>query len=200
MSNSKFLITVAMAFGVAGCNSMGTSNTSMYSIHQPVVQRTNYALDVSTGSGGLTDSERVRTAQWFEALDLRYGDRVAIDYGDNYFDPAVRNDVGQLAAEHGILVEDKAPITQGAVVPGTARVVVSRSSASVPSCPDWSTNSDANYNSSNHSNHGCSINSNLAAMIADPEDLVRGREKTSLDDASGTAAINALRTKQKGDN
>jgi pilus assembly protein CpaD len=78
------------------------------------------------------------------------------------------------------------------------RVVVTRSKASVPSCPDWSTNREYNYNASNHSNYGCSINSNLAAMIADPEDLVRGRENKKLDSNSGKKAVDAYRTKTGG--
>jgi pilus assembly protein CpaD len=78
------------------------------------------------------------------------------------------------------------------------RVIVTRSTASVPSCPDWSTSSDANYNSGNHSNHGCAINSNIAAMIADPEDLVRGRDSRKLDNNSGKKAVDAYRAKTGG--
>jgi pilus assembly protein CpaD len=37
------------------------------------------------------------------------------------------------------------------------------------------------------SNFGCAVNSNLAAMIADPIDLVHGREGTGVGD-SATAA------------
>jgi pilus assembly protein CpaD len=32
------------------------------------------------------------------------------------------------------------------------------------------------------SNYGCAVNSNLAAMIANPEDLVHGREGASVTD------------------
>jgi pilus assembly protein CpaD len=54
------------------------TNRSLYSMNQPVVERTNYTFDVSTGAGGLTYAEQRRLAGWFEAMDLRYGDRIAL--------------------------------------------------------------------------------------------------------------------------
>ena len=57
---------------------------------------------------------------------------------------------------------------------GTARVVISRTTASVPSCPNWSAKSDVNLNNAASSNYGCATNSNLAAMVSNPDDLVRG--------------------------
>jgi pilus biogenesis lipoprotein CpaD len=40
-------------------------------------------------------------------------------------------------------------------------------------CPDW-TRPGANYLNSMHTNYGCAYNKNLAAMVANPEDLERG--------------------------
>ncbi len=199
MRNMKFLITVSLSFALAGCGSLG-NNTSMYSAHQPVVERTNYAIDVNVDGNGIPVGEQRRMGEWFDALQLGYGDRVSIDYGSGYASAAAQKLVSAAAADRGILVSDTAPVTSGQVVPGTIRVVVTRSKASVPSCPNWSTTSDSNFNSSNHSNYGCSTNSNLAAMVADPEDLVRGRENKKLDSNSGTKAVNAHRTKTTGGN
>jgi type IV pilus biogenesis protein CpaD/CtpE len=52
--------------------------------------------------------------------------------------------------------------------------VVSATKAEVPGCPDWSSQKKNSTNITD-ANYGCSINSNLAAMIADPQDLLRGR-------------------------
>ena len=54
--------------------------------------------------------------------------------------------------------------------PGQARVVITRSTASVPGCPDWSVKTEANYNNATSPGFGCGVNSNLAAMIANPAD------------------------------
>jgi pilus assembly protein CpaD len=119
-------------------------------------------------------------------MKLGFGDRVAIDYGDGYGNAAAKQAVANLAGKYGMLLSDTAPVTAGDVAPGTVRIVVTRSSASVPNCPNWSKTTEANYNTSNHPNYGCAVNSNLAAMVADPEDLVRGRESTPENSRGGS--------------
>ena len=151
--------------------------------------------------GGETTTEmQVRMVEWLDALKLGYGDRVAVDYGSSYVNADAQSAIAEATADRGILLGDTAPVTSGQVVPGTVRVIVTRSTASVPSCPDWSSSGDSNFNTNNHSNYGCSINSNLAAMIADPEDLVRGRDNKPLDKNSGKNAVNAYRAKTNGGN
>jgi len=45
------------------------------------------------------------------------------------------------------------------------------------------------------SNYGCSMNANLAAMVANPEDLIHGREGTGIGDtATGAKAVQFYRT------
>lgn len=200
MRNMKFLTAAATSLALAGCaGTLGSSsNTSMYSVHQPVVERTNYAIDLNSDGGSLSTAEQARLSEWFDALQLGYGDRVSIDYGSGYPSSVTSNMVASVAADRGIVIDGTAPVTAGQIAPGMLRIVVTRSKASVPSCPDWSTNHDRNYNGSNHSNHGCSTNSNLAAMIADPEDLVRGRENKKLDSNSGKKAVDAYRAKTGG--
>ena len=164
-------IALSLGLSVAACGGMPT-NQSLYSTKQPVVERTNYTLDVNTGSGGLSIPEQQRLAGWFEAMDLRYGDRVSIE--DPMMSRATKDSVAELAKRHGILLSDGAPVTSGYVQPGAARVVITRSSASVPGCPDWSVSSEMNYTNGTHPGYGCAVNSNMAAMVADPEDLVNG--------------------------
>jgi pilus assembly protein CpaD len=199
MRNMKILMAAAAGVTLAGCaaNSLGTPNTSMYSVHQPVVERTNFAIDLAS-SGGLSSVEQGRLSDWFDALRLRYGDRVSVDYGSGGSVPAIEGAVARAAADRGLTIDGPAPVTSGQVAPGMIRVVVTRSSASVPSCPDFSVDHDRNYNASNHSNYGCSVNSNLAAMIADPEDLVRGRDNKRLDANSGKNAVAGYRAKTGG--
>lgn len=200
MRNTKFLIAAVFSVTLAGCaaNSLGTTNTSMYSVHQPVVERTTYEIDIASNGTSIDAVEQVRLADWFDALQLGYGDRVAIDYGTGYSSKSATATVAKIAAERGILLQDVAPVTPGQVAPGSLRVVVTQSKASVPSCPDWSTDHDRNYNASNHSNFGCATNSNLAAMVADPEDLVGGRKNQKLDSNSGKKAVDTYRAKTGG--
>ena len=152
------------------------TNTSLYSLKQPVVERTNFTMDVNTNRSGLSIAEQQRLNGWFETMDLRYGDRVAIE--DPSSNPAVSEAVNELAGRYGLIVSEVAPTTSGVLAPGQARVVITRSSASVPGCPDWSAQSDANYLNASSPGYGCAVNSNLAAMIANPEDLLEGQSGT----------------------
>ncbi len=171
--NFAGLLTLSVGLSLAACGGM-PQNATLYSTKQPVVERTNYTFDVQTDRSGLSIPEQQRLAGWFAAMDLRYGDRVAIE--DPMMSPATKEAISSLAGRHGILITEGAPVTTGYVQPGFARVVLTRSSASVPGCPDWSVQSDMNYTNGTHPGYGCAINSNLAAMVADPEDLVAGDE------------------------
>lgn len=186
-------LALALGLALAGCGGVPT-NRSMNSVHQPVVERVDYTLDVNTSGSGLAYGEQGRVAEWFDALDLKYGDRITID--DPSGSPATRSTVEALASRHGILLGGQpAPQTADYVAAGTARVIVTRSKASVPGCPDWSTKSDFNPNNGLSGNYGCATNVNLAAMIANPEDLIRGAEDTGATSAAtATKAINAYRT------
>jgi pilus assembly protein CpaD len=169
--------SLALSLGLllAGCGGMPT-NRSMNSVHQPVVERVNYTLDVRTDGSGLGSGEQGRLAGWFEAMGLKYGDRVFVE--DPSGNPAVRSAVEAVAGRYGLTLADGAPVTDGYVEGGNARIVVARSKASVPGCPDWSARSDFNPNNGLTSNYGCATNANLAAMVANPEDLVHGAEST----------------------
>ena len=185
-------IALSLGLAVAGCGGMAT-NTSLYSVKQPVVERTNFTLDVNTNPSGLTISEQQRVNGWFETMDLRYGDRVTIE--DPASNPAVADAVSEPAGRYGLIVNGVAPTTAGALAPGQARVVITRSTAAVPGCPDWSAKSDMNYNNGTSPNFGCAVNSNLAAMVANPEDLITGQTGTGTTVVStGTKAIDSYRS------
>ena len=187
----KMVVAAALGLALAGCGGMATNNT-LYSTKQPVIERQSFSLDVSTISSGLPVSEQARLNGWFEAMDLRYGDRVAIE--DPGANPAVTNAVNDLAGRYGIIVSDTAPTTTGFLQPGEARVVITRSTASVPGCPDWSKQSDMNYLNATSPGYGCASNSNLAAMVANPEDLLEGQKGESETlVATGNKAITTYR-------
>ncbi|RNJ62123.1 MAG: pilus assembly protein CpaD [Porphyrobacter sp. IPPAS B-1204] len=191
---AKLALALALGLGLAGCGGMPT-NSALYSVKQPVVQRTNMTLDVTTTTAGLPISEQQRINGWFETMDLRYGDRVAIENPSQ--NPAVTNAVRDLAARYGLMLSDTAPVTPGFIQPGQARVVITRATASVPGCPDWSAKSDMNYTNGISPNYGCAVNSNLAAMVADPQDLIEGKKGASETViATSNKAISTYRDKE----
>ncbi|MAK99957.1 MAG: pilus assembly protein CpaD [Citromicrobium sp.] len=199
MTNTKrlgvALIASTLALSLSACG--GPMNHSLYSTAQPVVERTHYTFDLVGGPGGPSIPEQRRLAGWFEALNLKYGDRVSIETDGT--DPATVTAVGKIVDRYGLALSEHAPITEGFVEPGRTRVVVTRSVATVPGCPDWSDDYDGNYANATSRNYGCATNSNLAAMVANPEDLVRGQEvEGNAVITKSNSAIEAYRSGSNG--
>ena len=185
---------------LAGCATDGNgdvrsawdANRTLSSENQPVVERTNYVLDLAASGNGLPSGEADRLVAWFDSLQLRYGDRVFLE--DAYASGGVRSDVANIAGYYGLILSEGAPISAGSVNPGSVRVIVTRASASVPGCPNWRQGGLTGAVVSTESNFGCATNSNLAAMIANPDDLALGRENMPTGDPrTATKAIKSYR-------
>jgi pilus assembly protein CpaD len=161
----------ALGLSLSACG--GTSNQGLESAHQPVVSRTDFVYDVNDGMGAQGSQ---RLAAWFESLSVGFGDRISVD--DPTGNPSNRTLVAAAASRFGLIVQDTAPVTQGEITPGSFRVVVSRTKADVPGCPDWSRSSVGNYTGDAPSNFGCATNANLAATIANPNDLIGDGHQT----------------------
>jgi len=178
---SKFLL-IALGSALAGCQTNPAGHDiparGFASVNVPVVTSADYVFDAAAPGGALTPSEGDRLNGWFQGLDLGYGDTVYVDGNA----PAARAQVGAIAGRYGMFVAPGAPVTAGMVQPGSVRVIVARRRAVVPGCPNWSVPSQPDWDNKTMSNYGCAINSNLAAMIANPEDLVHGREGASVTD------------------
>ena len=165
------------------------------SIHQPVVERTDFVFDARVENARLPMFEQGRLIGWFDAMSLGYGDRVSIADGESA-NRAVRETVANLVARYGLLLAGDAPANVGNVGTGRVRLVISRATAHVPGCPNWSDRSEIDYNNRTGSGYGCAVNSNLAMMVADPIDLVEGRSSRSdLRVATGNRAIRTYQDK-----
>jgi pilus assembly protein CpaD len=190
---SKFgLLLLATVLAGCGYTPHDQPDRGVEPVNVPVVTRADYVFDAAAPGGMLAPSEKARLDAWFRGLDLGYGDSI---YVDASYAGAARFDVAQVAGNYGMMVQPGAPVTAGAVPNGTVRVIVSRTRAEVPGCPNWSRPSNPNFNNRTMSNFGCGVNSNLAAMIANPEDLVHGREGAAVvDPNTGTKAVNLYRS------
>lgn len=190
-------IITGVSLSLAACGST-TANRSVYSERQPVVSKANFVLDLNAGAGGLSTAEQNRLSGWLDALELGYGDRVSIDDPGYTTSPAAKEAVENIVADYGLLVSDQAPVTEGYVPAGLMRVVVTRTTASVPGCPDYSYRSHTDFQVRTSENYGCGTNSTLSAMMANPEDLVRGENAEGEDQSRASKAIRAYRDKNVG--
>ena len=191
-SQTAFAAAIALSLSLTACGDPRTSNHSLYSVAQPVVEHHAFTLDLAAGDNGLPISEQRRLNDWFETLDLRYGDRIGLDGQPS--SGSVRRDVGAIAARYGMLLSDGAPVTEGYVAPGNVRVVVTRARAYVPNCPNWGHQFRTTIGNETADGYGCAVNGNIAAMVADPEHLLHGAQGTGETVVmSGTKAIKTYR-------
>lgn len=201
-----------LASAIAGCTTpqVDQPTRGMIAANQPVVTRNDFAMDLAAPDGTLSSSEEARLDGWFRGLGLGYGDNIYID-GD--YAGSARGDVARVAGRYGMMVSAGAPVTAGNVQPGTVRVVVSRTRASVPGCPNWDRPAAPDFDNQQMPSTGCAVNGNLTAMVADPQDLVYGREAGPVVDSvtaskavqsyraakpTGEQGLQDVNTKQKG--
>jgi pilus assembly protein CpaD len=189
---SKFLL-IALGSALAGCQVGPVApQRGLAAVNVPVVTSADYVFDAAAPAGSLAPAEADRLNGWFQGLGLGYGDKIYVDGG---YSPAARAQVAAIAGRYGMMVSAGAPVTAGMVQPGSVRVVVARRRAVVPGCPNWSVPSQPDWDNKTMSNYGCAVNSNMAAMVADPEDLVHGREgAAAIDTRTAARAVDMYRT------
>lgn len=193
MRKTLALLLLASAVGACGHTPEDQPARGVSAVNVPVVARTDYAFDAAAPGGMLAPGEAARLDSWFRSLELGYGDTIFVD---GPYAEGVRGEVAQVAGGYGMMVSRGAPVTVGALPDGTVRVVVSRNRASVPGCPNWSEPASPNYQNRMSSNFGCAVNGNLAAMVANPTDLIHGQEAGGVvDPATSAKAINVYRSR-----
>jgi pilus assembly protein CpaD len=181
---------VLLTTALAGCSHVPQDEPSrgVSAVNVPVLTRSEFVFDAAAPDGSLSPAESARLDGWFSSLGLGYGDSIYVDGA------YARDDVARVAGRYGLLLANGAPVTAGAVAPGTVRVVVSRARATVPNCPNWDEKSQPNYANKTMSNYGCGVNGNLAAMVANPEDLIHGRDDGGVGDTrTATKAVESYR-------
>ena len=186
------LLLIALCTTVAACKT-DQPERGLATVHAPVVTSQDFVFDASAPGGSLAPGEAERLDGWFQGLGLGYGDSV---YVDGPFADDARARVAQVAGRYGMMVQPGAPVVAGAIQPESVRIIVSRRRAEVPGCPDWKNPAQPNFENKQISNFGCAVNGNLAAMVADPVDLIHGREGSGVSDAATAArAVGVYRTK-----
>lgn len=202
MRRAKSITALLIATVLAGCASgpsgpvTARNNPSLYSVHQPVVQRTDYVLDLDASGDTLSVAERARLAAWFDTIELRYGDALYVEEPRDYPSPGARAEVARLVGDYGMMLRPGAPVVAGNTAPGTVRVIASRATASVPDCPNWG-ESQILPSVATSANYGCATNSNIAAMVANPNDLVLGQQGNgSGGAATANRAVRVYRDRQ----
>jgi type IV pilus biogenesis protein CpaD/CtpE len=64
-----------------------------------------------------------------------------------------------------------------------------------PACPDWSSqNYGVNIENKEHSNYGCSTVNNMGQMVANPNDMIKGRGNNNYNAVKTAVSVGAYQS------
>lgn len=178
--------------------------TAQWSGTEPVkrnqVELVRFAHDVRFPASGasLTAAEAAAIGQFLESVQLRYGDRLALDLGQDAEGrvsaansaraKAVRDHLASLGHELAAATVDHGAAPDA----GTLRLVVERYVVTLPPCPDWRQPASPNYNNAPTGNLGCANVTALGMMVANPRDLVAPETYEPLSGEVQSRGVNKL--------
>lgn len=138
--------------------------------------RTAHTAHYAPGASELSPVERARLSEFLRTSEARPHDSI-------YLEPAAGDHlsvarVNALAREllHRGYEVSPLPPSRDAVRPNSLLVVVERYVATPPNCPNFSKSSSDDHENALPSNWGCANQTNLSLMVANPRDLVIGRD------------------------
>lgn len=188
------LLPLAAALALAGCGGFNGADEASYDAshtHPISVLPDVPTLMIAThAGGGLTGEDRRAVAAFAAAYKERGHGPLTVSAPSGSANTATAMntlvEVRDLLAEKGVPSADIGYTPYRASSAGAdAPIVLSykRYVASASPCGDWSTDYAYDPNNGTPPNFGCATQNNLAAMLADPVDLVTPRDMTPSDAA-----------------
>ncbi len=145
------------------------------------------------GSKKISTAEQRRLRDFLARSKFGYGDKLFVSAGDFAFADERRKAVNSALTGLGFRTVSQLKDNDDS---GAVTVVIGRYVVTAPNCPDWRKPADADRGNTTMSNHGCATVTNFGAMVANPQDLLRGR---AMGPADGDAASLAIRRYKAGE-
>lgn len=141
------------------------------------VEWVNFRHDVSftAGQSAPSDFERARFQSFLAQMRMTPSSRVAVGTAAGPLAGRRAEAVMEQLTEQNIQGTSLAQGSLNDLEPTSVAVIVGRYVATPPNCPDWRKPSSQNHQNSPSSNFACADSTNLALMLEDPADLLRGR-------------------------
>jgi pilus assembly protein CpaD len=140
----------------------------------------DHDVDFARGSKTVTASGVAGLSNFLRDNAVGEGDSVTVA-GPNTASALTAARRAAVLAELNMLHVHAVPATVTAPVSSAVRVHVDHVVVTAPQCPDWSKPEADNPDNTSSSNFGCATEANLAAMVANPADLARGRPSGMAD-------------------
>jgi pilus assembly protein CpaD len=196
MTNRMFVrLCVGLGLILGGCTpstSERTESENPKQLHVDFV-RLRHVAAFTPGKPELASGEAQKLAAFFDSAAVGPQDHVYLESGSD--DRLSTARVGRMVKEmdrKGIGAQTLPP---GSVPADSMLVVVERYVVTPPNCPDWSGPAVGDHSNQPSSNFGCATATNFGLMVADPRDLVIGRD---LGPQEGNAALYAIERYRAG--
>ncbi len=199
------LLALGVVFTLGGCANLYPELVDYQAEpKQAKAYETTYAMDLSFVPGTVTleQGERERLDDFLVRLAPQTKDVVFLrtfgkDTGLALSAPR-RELIGALLGAHGLSTAFTGQRSDGvAGEDRRLRISLVRYVVTLPGCSDWTKVARGSFDNQPHSNWGCANATNLGLMIAEPRDLIEGRDPGVADGtyaALGAARYNAGET------
>jgi pilus assembly protein CpaD len=185
----------SLALALAACNpeapAWNPADTSPKPLKVDYVRLTHPAA-FAANSPKLSDSEIERLTAFLDNAQVTADDHVYLQPAPG--DKLSAQRVGQLTRQlSGRGIGARTLPAAKDVASDHLVVLVERYVVTPPNCPDWTKDPVANHDNTPPSNFGCATVTNLGLMVADPRDLVIGRQMGPEEGDPALAGIQRFR-------
>lgn len=189
----RILAVSALMLVLAGCNGHGRRDVAGWLVASPterhpiIVDRKEVVLDIAVppGSYGMTHAQKNDLVGFVHRFKQEGNGGILVvraPNGSKNEIAAMRalDDVRRVVANAGVSRNDGAfeSYFAGGIADAPIRVSFMRHVATGPECGDWSDNLARDRKNMPYRNLGCASQRNLAAMVANPRDLIEPRAMT----------------------
>lgn len=192
---TKHVLILAGIVALSGCG-IDKYQEDFSNISEPrraTASQVQYSHDVRFDGNGFATDERERLEGFLGQINLRRSDGVYLVAVPNAQSANRKLLLADYLSGRGIDVGSRRSDFGMKIPAGDAvSIVVRRYVVTLPGCPDWS-GELTSYNNMPTSNWSCASSTNLGLMVAEPEDLVRGRDPGLADGEASARSIDLYR-------
>ncbi len=193
----KALIGVASLAALSACAMPGAQqwkpeSANAQKVNKVEFSRLSHTVRFTSGSPTLTSAETSRLMGFLDDSDIVYGDHLYLGApGDDALTQKREAALRRILAKRGVLMT----VAPAAAHAGGDEMTVQleRYVVTPPSCPNWSKPTGGDPDNTTFSNFGCATETNLGMMVAQPRDLVVGRQPGPPDADPALQAIQNYR-------
>lgn len=184
---TSLALSTSILLGACSQQAMYTGGAELERNTVTLVRLAHPVIAEQDGSAELSEFSIANLSDFTSTNDVGYGDVVLFDQGTDV--PTERIDaLSNWFRIKGVTLGEMDGVFGAMPSSGTVTVYIERHTVTAPDCQRWAETSSSNPNNAPGQPFGCVSQSNLAAMIANPRDLVTGERSGNNPDAARKAA------------